>query len=62
MQNGGGSSFENSLAYLSDTYLAVRREHLFVNHSINNPGYPDNAGIPNEQSSSVTVSFGGVEF
>ncbi|UCG59434.1 MAG: lamin tail domain-containing protein, partial [Phycisphaerales bacterium] len=58
----GGGSFYSSVNQIKTQYLAVRRQHLFVNHSINNPGYPDNAGIPDAQPDSVSVDFGTIEF
>jgi hypothetical protein len=42
-------------------YLAERRQHLYVNHSINNSGYPDNARIPNAQVGNPSIQFGQIE-
>jgi hypothetical protein len=41
-------------------YLAERRQHLYVTHSINSPG-PDNADIPNAQVGNPTIEFGLIE-
>ncbi len=41
-------------------YLAERRQHLFVTHSINSPG-PDNADIPNAQVGNPPIQFGVIE-
>ena len=42
-------------------YLAERRQHLYVSHSINNPGFPDNAKIPNAQVGNPNIQFGQIE-
>jgi hypothetical protein len=42
-------------------YLVERRNHLYVNHSINNPGYPDNARIPDAQVGNPAIQFGQIE-
>jgi len=56
------TSWNNSVNLIKTNYLAVRRNHLFVNHSIHNPGYDQNAGIPDAQPNGVTINFGAVEF
>jgi hypothetical protein len=43
-------------------YLEVRRRHLFQNHSIHNPGYNQNAGIPDAQPDNVIINFDSIEF
>jgi hypothetical protein len=58
----GGSSFYNNLNLIKTNYLAVRRQHLFNNHSIHNPGFDQNAGIPDAQPAGVIINFGSVEF
>ncbi|MHC4799546.1 MAG: lamin tail domain-containing protein, partial [Planctomycetota bacterium] len=58
----GGSSFYNNLNLIKTNYLADRRQHLFNNHSIHNPGFDQNAGIPDAQPAGVIINFGSVEF
>ncbi|MCX5636840.1 MAG: lamin tail domain-containing protein, partial [Planctomycetota bacterium] len=58
----GGSTFHNNVNLIKTAYLAVRRNHLFVNHSIHNPTYDQNAGIPDAQPDSVTINFGTIVF
>lgn len=43
-------------------YLPERREHLYLNHSIHNPAYPDNAGIPDAQVGNPTIEISHVEY
>ena len=43
-------------------YLAERRVHFFGSHSINNPGFPKNAGIPTRQPSDAFLTLGTLEF
>jgi hypothetical protein len=42
----GGSSWLTEVNKIVGEYLTERRQHLYVNHSATNPGYPDNAAIP----------------
>jgi hypothetical protein len=42
-------------------YLVERRQHLYTNHGIANPGYPDNARIPAAQIGNPTIQFGQIE-
>jgi hypothetical protein len=58
----GGSSFRNNINLIKTNYLTVRRRHLFEDHSIHNPGYDENAGIPDAQPADVVIDFGTVEF
>jgi hypothetical protein len=58
----GSSGWYNNLERIKNEYLTVRRRHLFENHSIHNPGYNQNAGIPDAQPANVTVNFGSVDF
>ena len=58
----GGGSWNNNVNLIKTDYLAVRRKHLFVDHSIHNPGYDQNAGIPDAQPDNVSVNFGTIEF
>ena len=46
---------------ITGEYLVERRQHLFVNHSMANPAYPDNAGIPAAQVGNPSINFGQVE-
>ena len=57
--NFGGWSGE--VDRILSVYLVGRRQHLYVNHSINNPGYPDNARIPNAQVGNPSIKFGAIE-
>jgi hypothetical protein len=41
-------------------YLDVRRNHLYVDHSLNT-SYPDYAGIPGTQADNLVVNFGSYE-
>jgi hypothetical protein len=52
----------NDLNRIKTDYLEVRRRHLFQNHSIHNPGYDQNAGIPDAQPDDVTVNFDSINF
>jgi len=58
----GSSGWYRDLETIKTDYLTVRRRHLFENHSIHNPGYNQNAGIPDAQPASVTVNFGSIDF
>jgi len=58
----GGSSFRNNINLIKTNYLRTRRRHLFQNHSIHNPGYDQNAGIPDAQPADVVIDFDTVEF
>ena len=58
----GSSGWYSNLERIKTDYLTVRRQHLFQNHSIHNPGYNQNAGIPDAQPASVTVNFDSVDF
>jgi len=51
-----------SLNKIKTDYLTVRRRHLFQNHSIHNPGYNQNAGIPDTQPDNVTIDFDSIDF
>ena len=44
------------------TFLGRRRTDLFVNHSIQNPDFRDNAGIPDAQIGNPNIEFGQIEF
>ena len=56
------SGWYRDLGQIKTDYLTVRRRHLFENHSIHNPGYNQNAGIPDAQPANVTVNFGSIDF
>jgi hypothetical protein len=58
----GNSSWRSNVNRIKTDYLEVRRKHLFVDHSIHNPGYDQNAGIPDAQPDNVTITFGAIEF
>jgi len=58
----GSSGWYSDLDRIKTQYLTVRRQHLFENHSIHNPGYDENAGIPDAQPESVTVNFDSIDF
>ncbi len=58
----GSSGWYSNLERIKTDYLTVRRRHLFQNHSIHNPGYNQNAGIPDAQPTNVTVNFGAIDF
>ena len=58
----GSGGWYSDLERIKTDYLTVRRRHLFENHSIHNPGYNQNAGIPDAQPASVTVNFDSIEF
>ncbi|MHC4204173.1 MAG: lamin tail domain-containing protein [Planctomycetota bacterium] len=47
---------------IKNDYLTVRRRHLYQNHSIHNPGYNQNAGIPDAQPENVTINFDSIDF
>jgi hypothetical protein len=57
----GSVNWLNNVNRIVNEYLVKRRQHLYVNHSINNPGYPDNARIPNAQVGNPTIQFGQIE-
>jgi CotH kinase protein/Lamin Tail Domain len=54
-----GSWLSNVNLIVSE-YLAERRQHLYVTHSISSPG-PDNADIPNAQVGNPRIQFGVIE-
>jgi len=58
----GSSGWYRDLEKIKTDYLTVRRRHMFENHSIHNPGYDQNAGIPDAQPANVTVNFGAIDF
>ena len=57
----GGTSWNNEVDRIITEYLDVRRQHLYVNHSLHNPGYPDNAGIPDAQIGNPSIEIAYVE-
>ncbi len=57
-----GYSAQTEVEKIKSQYLPVRRRHLFEDHSINNPTYRDNAGIPDSQPSSITLTIGTIEY
>lgn len=57
------SAMPSLQSYLNDIktrYLDPRRNHLYIDHSLNT-SYPDYAGIPAEQAAFVQVNFGAYE-
>jgi spore coat protein CotH len=58
----GNSTFYTEVTKLKTDYLAVRRQHLFNNHGIHNPAYPDCARIPDAQPNGVEIDFGAIEY
>jgi hypothetical protein len=58
----GGANFYQEVNRIKTEYLAVRRQHLYINHSINNPGYDQNAGIPDSQPPNPTITIGSIEY
>ena len=58
----GSSSWLSDVSRITGEYLSERRNHLFNNHSIDNPGYPDNAGIPAAQLGNPPIEFSAIEF
>ena len=61
-QYGQQQTLQEAIDLIVDDYLAVRREHYFVNHSVNNPSFPDNAGIPDAQIAAPQITIGTIEF
>lgn len=57
-----GTSISSHINDLKTQYLMVRRRHLFENHSIHNPTYPDNAGIPDAQVAEPVIEIGTIDF
>ncbi|MBN1846642.1 MAG: lamin tail domain-containing protein, partial [Sedimentisphaerales bacterium] len=58
----GGSTWNSNVEWIKSQYMVRRRQHLFVNHSIHNPGYDQNAGIPDSQVAHPTITIGAIEF
>ncbi|MHC4326458.1 MAG: lamin tail domain-containing protein, partial [Planctomycetota bacterium] len=58
----GSGGWYSNLNRIKNDYLTVRRRHLFQNHSIHNPGYNQNAGIPDAQPENVTVNIESIDF
>ena len=56
-----GYSAQTDVSNIKTQYLPVRRRHFFEDHSINNPSYRDNAGIPDSQPASITLTIGAFE-
>ena len=57
----GGTSWRNEVSRITGEYLTERRRHLYINHHEDNPGYPDNAGIPDAQVGNPVILFGEYE-
>ena len=57
----GAESQFNTMMRTRTGYFDRRRTDLFENHSIHNPGFRNNAGIPDAQVGNPTVSFGQIE-
>lgn len=58
---GRQQTLSEALNLIANSYLPERRQHFFTNHSISNPGYPYNAGIPSAQTAAPQLRFGVVE-
>ena len=58
---GANLSFSQGLDKITEDYLPRRRVHLFQHHSIQNPGFPNNAGIPDAQLENLQIEFGEIE-
>ena len=58
----GSSGWNSNVDWIKTSYMVRRRQHLFVNHSINNPGYDQNAGIPDSQSANPTITIGSIKY
>ena len=59
---GSNQSFNTAVNVILDDYAVRRRQHLYVNHSINNPTFPDNAGIPDAQTMAPAIGIGAIDF
>lgn len=57
----GSGSWTTEVNKIINEYLVERRQHLYVDHSITNPGYPDNAKIPAAQLGNPLIQFGTVD-
>ncbi len=62
LYNELGGTIATHANNIKTQYLSVRRNHFFVNHSIHNPSYPDNAGIPDAQPLDAVISIGTIEY
>lgn len=58
---GQNQTLAQAIGLIRDQYLPGRRQHLFGHHSARNPGYPNNAGIPDAQQEGSRLEFGVVE-
>ncbi len=56
-----GANWTSDVNRIITEYLVERRQHLYVNHSITNPGYPDNARIPAAQVGNPQINFGTID-
>jgi hypothetical protein len=54
-------SWMNNVNLIINEYLVERRQHLYSDHSITNPAYPDNAKIPAAQVGNPAIQFGQIE-
>lgn len=61
LPNSANSNF-NSMMRETRGYFDRRRKDLYENHSINNPDFRNNAGIPDQQVGNPTITFGQIEF
>ncbi|MCA9185204.1 MAG: lamin tail domain-containing protein, partial [Planctomycetales bacterium] len=57
----GSTSWLNDVNRITNEYLVERRQHLYVDHSIDNPTYPDNAAIPDAQIGNPAILFGAMD-
>ncbi len=58
---GANQTLAQALDLIKNIYLPGRRTHLFTNHSVLTPDYPNNAGIPLAQIDSPALPFGTIE-
>jgi hypothetical protein len=56
------SSAARELEGLKQRFFERRRTDLYLNHSVSNPDFPDNAGIPDAQVGNPAITFGQIEF
>ncbi|MEM7315977.1 MAG: CotH kinase family protein, partial [Planctomycetota bacterium] len=61
---GDNLTIQQAAERLKDEYLAIRREHLYVTHNVDNFGQPEIVGIPHAQTAqaAANIMFGDVEF
>ena len=58
---GANQTLAQALDLIENIYLPGRRTHLFTNHSVLTPNFPNNAGIPLAQMGRTALQFGEIE-